>query len=488
MTISETPVGDLMTKPDISSESGIPEFRSAPVVSQRGVQSSELETSGRNVMSRDKKPSLSIVEQRKITSRTRLALRVIAAAIALCACAWGASTEQVLYAFQGGTDAEAPNPGPLVFDKAGNLYGVTESGGSTGNGAVYELSPRQGGGWTETVLHSFRGLSDGADPVSGVILDAAGNVYGTSRFGGAFGNGTVYQLHRLKIGHWQETVLYSFHGGTDGSQPLGSLVFDESGNLFGTTGFGGNSVDNFYGTVFELAHSGLQWTESVLYSFQGGDDGGNPNYGSLIIDSAGNLYGNAFQGGTNGLGVVFELTPTQGGWQETVLHSFSYPEGGGPDGSPVFDAAGDIYDTAAFGGDDFCNCGTVFKLHHTNSGWKLRLLHAFRGGFDGSGPIPGVVLDKSGNVYGTTYNGGTSKNGCFNACGTVYRIAPQPGGNWKESVIYDFAITGGQTGYNPSAGLILDAAGHLYGTTVKGGAGGGICNFAGCGVVYQLTP
>lgn len=229
-------------------------------------------------MSGNKKAKLSVVVRRHETSRTRLTLEVVMVALALGASAWAASAEQALCAFQSGTDAEVPNPGSLVFDKAGNLYGVTEYGGDTGNGAVYELSPLQGGGWTETVLYSFYGHNDGADPVSGVVLDAAGNLYGTTRFGGTYGNGTVYQLRPTKSGNWKETVLHSFQGGsTDGAEPLGGLVFDQSGSLYGTTEFGGNSFQNYYGTVFELAHSGHGWTERVLYSFQGKNDGGAPS-------------------------------------------------------------------------------------------------------------------------------------------------------------------------------------------------------------------
>ena len=201
----------------------------------------------------------------------------------------------------------------------------------------------------------------------------------------------------------------------------------------------------------------------------------------------GNLYGSAVLGGSSGQGVIFELIHTQGGWQQTVLYSLFYKIGTFPLGTMVFNDAGDLYVTSGLGGTELCNCGTVFKLHHVNNGWRPQLLHAFGGGLDGNGPIAGVVLDKSGNLYGTTYNGGTNKNGCFNACGTVYKISPQPNGKWTESVIYDFGITGAQTGYNPSSGLVLDGGGHLYGTTTKGGGGAGACNFVGCGVVYEIT-
>ena len=294
---------------------------------------------------------------------------------------WAATNwhEKVLHSFNG-TDGWSPEAG-LIFDAAGNLYGTTEYGGTGGNcgaygcGTVFELTPNGSGGWTETVLYSFcpqTGCTDGANPAAGLIFDAAGNLYGTTEYAGAYNSGTVFELTPNGSGGWTETVLYSFCSQancTDGYGPLAGLIFDASGNLYGTTRDGGAYG---YGTVFELTPTGGgAWTERVLHGFGKGTDGAGPSYyGKLIFDAAGNLYGMTLSGGAYGFGTAFELTPTAGGgWTEQVLYSFNNngADGISPFAGLTFDAAGNLYGTTWEGGIYSCGgagsaCGTVFEL------------------------------------------------------------------------------------------------------------------------------
>src|SRR5580698_7512869 len=221
--------------------------------------------------------------------------------------------ETVLHTFNGGTDGANPN-GRLVRDKAGNLYGTTTAGGVNGSGTVFEVTAAG----KEIVLRSLIGGTNGSDPEAGLAMDAAGNLYGTATAGGANGNGTVFELVRPKTGgKWLAKTLYSFGNGTDGKTPVAGVAFDSAGNLYGTTSLGGTYG---YGTVFELARSGSGWKESILHHFENLDDGGTP-YAGLIFEK-GNFYGAVTQGGSGGGGVVFELTPaTGGGWTFTELYS-----------------------------------------------------------------------------------------------------------------------------------------------------------------------
>ncbi len=248
----------------------------------------------------------------------------------------------MLYSFAGGQDGAYPFSG-VIFDQAGNLYSTTFSGGTAGEGTVFELTPNQDGSWTESVLHSFSG-GDGSNSVSSVILDTAGSLYGTTTSGGAADDGTVFKLTPNGDGSWTESVLHSFKGGTDGIYPTahGSLIFDAAGNLYGATADGGQGSCGVWapgcGTIFELTpNSDGSWTENVLYRFSG-KDGANPDP-TLIFDNSGNLYGTTEWGGkvscTNhyaGCGVVFELTPNaNGSWKESVLHRFNGKDAGLPE-------------------------------------------------------------------------------------------------------------------------------------------------------------
>jgi uncharacterized repeat protein (TIGR03803 family) len=337
--------------------------------------------------------------------------------------------------------------------------------------------------WMEKVLHNFNNNgTDGYYPRASLISDAAGNLYGTTIYGSTYGWGTVFELTPTTGGGWTEQVLHSFGNGTDGGEPRASLIFDAAGNLYGTTYGGGiycHSIGGC-GTVFELTlTAGGNWTEAVLYNFGSFTDDGYEPSASLIFDAAGNLYGTTQFGGIHGWGTVFELTPTGGGgWSEQVLLNFG-TGGAFPQAGLIFDAAGNLYGTTSEGGT---NIGTVFELTpNVGGGWTETVLHNFGSGTDGSYPYAGLIFDAAGNLYGTTQYGGTY-NSCSGGCGTVFELTPTAGGKWTEQVLLNFNGTGGA---NPYAGLIFDAAGHLYGTTQLTYYN---CSGFYCGTVFELMP
>jgi uncharacterized repeat protein (TIGR03803 family) len=395
-------------------------------------------------------------------------------ALILAPGAFAASKYKSLHEFTGGTDGQTPTGG-LIFDAAGNVYGTTLGGGSGGDGTVFELTPNQDGSWTESVLYSFSGGDDGGYPYAGVVFDQSGNLYGTTYAGGADGDGTVFELTPNQGGGWTETVLHSF-AGSDGDEPVAGVIFDAVGNLYGTTTGGGAAG---YGAVFELMpNQNGSWTESVLYSFTGAKDGSYPDRGSLVFDATGDLYGAAASGGKGrcnvfaaGCGTIYELTPgSNGTWTEQVLHRFSgRNEGNTPEGALIFDKSGNLYDTTWLGGSH--GVGNVFELTPTaGGGWKEKVLHQFQGG--SKGPMRGVIFDQAGDLYGTKYDGGSHD------VGFVFELMPQANGSWKEKVIRQFT---GKDGANPWAAPMFDAQGNLYGTTTNGGTNGD-------GVVYEITP
>jgi uncharacterized repeat protein (TIGR03803 family) len=414
--------------------------------------------------------------------RGRLGALLGAALVAVAGFLSTAAAQELttLYSFAG-SDGANPNAG-LIADPVGNLYGTTQLGGANpscsqapGCGTVFQLTPSG----TLTVLHSFAG-SDGDEPFAGLIADAAGNLYGTTWGGGDSGRGTVFQLDPSGT----LTVLYSFTGGSDGQRPVTGLLADAAGNLYGTAHSGG---DGGYGTVFQLDPSG---TLTVLYSFTGGSDGRYPDSG-LIADAAGNLYGTTREGGdlascnspnTHGCGTVFQLTPPG---SLTVLHRFAGSDGSRPwDWAGLLaDAAGNLYGTTSAGGDrTSCaaqfieGCGTVFQLMPSGA---PTVLYSFTGGSDGGDPTAGLIADTAGNLYGTTLEGGAT--GSCNrpyGCGTVFQLTP----SGALTVLHTFT---GSDGAHPEAGLIADAAGNLYGTTHSGGAGTSCVQ--GCGTVFELT-
>jgi uncharacterized repeat protein (TIGR03803 family) len=419
---------------------------------------------------------------------------------------------KVLYTFTGGPDGGGPfeggPSGDLTFDSAGNLYGTTAGGGTAGVGVVFRLDPAG----HETVLYTFTLGDDGNTPLGGVILDPAGNLYGTTKWGGAsycaFGCGTVYKVD--STGH--QTVLYNFTGEADGSNPYAGLARDAAGNLYGTTYTGGR----YWGVVFKLATSGQ---ESVLYTFTDGTDGSRPE-APLVLDSAGNVYGTTYTSG-KGQGVVFKVDPAG---HETVLHLFTggtdgahpqcgvirdsagnlfgtTPDGGTAHGGVVYkitaggqeqilytfvagaggntpsvgltrDSAGNLYGTAPYGGATV-NAGVVYKL---DTAGQETVLYTFTGSGHGSNPVSGVVRDPAGNLYGTTYYGGSEN------AGVVYKVDTAG----HSTVLHNF--TGGADGANPQAGVVLDAAGNLYGTTAFGGNACPNARYytVGCGAVYKV--
>jgi uncharacterized repeat protein (TIGR03803 family) len=420
-----------------------------------------------------------------IANSFRAVLMSAACVAALIPAGAFAGTESVLYAFRGfaAGDGDGPNDG-VVFDQAGNLYGTTLFGGKFGTGTVFMLT-QSSGKWQETVLHSFAGGEDGESSYGGLLFDRAGHLFGTTRFGGSACNcGTVYELQQRADGTWNEKVIYAFHpqGVSDGSGPLAGLTLDSQGNLYGTT----LSDDRCGGgTVFELERVSGGWREHILHRFCA-PDGTAPAYGRLVFDQAGNLYGTTGFGGSGLLGVVFELSPqSDGSWNYQIIHAFTQEEGGIADGGLTIDSAGNLYGAEADGGPHIK--GAIYEFSPLGDGqWHESILYTFKGSPDGKLPFQNPLFDQSGNLIGTTYAGG--KTSFCSGCGTIYQLQPQADGGWKESVVYDFAnLRGGADGYQPVAGLTGDGKGNFYGTTTKGGrvVGPRPCS---CGVVYKFTP
>jgi len=331
----------------------------------------------------------------------------------------------------------------------------------------------------EAVLYSFKGGGDGLTP-SALIFDASGNLYGTTIDGGNYhcnryaGCGTVFRLSPRAGGGWSKTILWTF-GGADGANPEGGLIFDSTGSLYGTSVAGGA-----YGTVFKLTpNSNGTWNETNLHSFEGRD--GSLPAAKLVFDTAGNLYGTTQRGGLYDDGTIFKIAPaTNGRWKETVLHSFNGADGANPASELIMDSSGNLYGTTVAGGDmSAClgyGCGTVFELERAaRDRWKHKILHSFKGK-DGEMPCAGLVFDGPGNLYGTTNEGGDfASQTCLGAgCGTVFMLTPSGRGNWTAKVLHKFH--GWTDGFFPYAPLILDAEGNLYGTTWYGSN------------VFKLTP
>jgi len=380
-----------------------------------------------------------------------------------------AQSLNTLYEFQGGADGGAPNE--LIRDSAGNLYGTTIAGGKTIFGTVFKID----NSGKKTILYNFLGGTDGTEPHGGLVRDAEGNLYGTTEYGGDLsvlcagmqGCGVVFKVD--PTGH--ETVLYSFTGGADGGQPLAGLMLDSAGNLYGTTAGGGIGGCDYWavgcGVVFKLDSTGK---ETVLYSFVGGTDSGVPA-SPVIGDSSGNLYGLTSGVGAAASGSVFKLDANG---KETVLHAFSnVPDGSQPYGRLVRDGAGNLYGTT-YGGGIFdpnnCGdggCGVVFEVTPTG---KEHVLYSFAGGPRGWGPLAGLARDKQGNLYGAAALGGAG----FACCGVVFELNPKR----EEILLHTF--TGAADGGGPETGLILDAAGNLYGTAGQGTSGNG--------VAFTITP
>jgi uncharacterized repeat protein (TIGR03803 family) len=348
----------------------------------------------------------------------------------------GQIQQNVLQTFTGDNGA---NPyGNLILDTAGNIYGTTEMGGTAGLGEVFKLSPGNDG-WTLALLHSFGGYPDGNSPEAGLVMDSGGNLYGTTVLGGTEDVGIVFELSPSPQGEWTETILHNFSPlKQDGVNPEAGLIFDSSGRLYGTTSGGGSlncPPDAGCGTVFELTPDSGQWKETILHRFAGGTDGYEP-VAALIFDGQGNLFGTTKYGGSSGCATDYSA-----------------------------------------------GCGTVFELTPSQNGtWTENILQAFNGD-DGTAPTSGVVFDSSGKLYGTAAFGGLIQcNGNTVGCGTVFRLSPKESGGWSAVVLYKFG--GGRDGGYPN-GVTFDKFGQLLGTTFIGGVNTESCEL--CGTVFALT-
>jgi uncharacterized repeat protein (TIGR03803 family) len=365
---------------------------------------------------------------------------------------------QVIHNFTGGSDGAGP--GALIMDRAGNIYGTTTNG-AEGYGTVFKLTYKTSG-WVLNPLYSFGSGNDGAVPSGKVIIGPDGSIYGATQEGGGcgfyrFGCGTIYNLRpkptacTTALCPWVESVIYRFNG-TEGLFPTGGMVFDASSDLYGTTSQGGDlncSPTYGCGTVYELMPSEQGWTHTVLYTFTGGADGGFPNC-CLIFDQAGNLYGTTSQGGANGCGTFFELTPSGSGWTETVLYNFDSTSGS-PGGNMVVDQSGNFYGAA----------GTIFKLTRSGGGWSYSSIYPTLSN--------GLTMDAAGNLYGA--DGGPYGNG------NLFQLTPS-NGTWIYNLLYDFISTG-NGGTEPSGNVVLDPQGNLYGSAAAGGLNGD-------GVLFEL--
>ena len=385
------------------------------------------------------------------------------------------STHNTIYDFAAPGTGDGMQPFSVpVLDSKGNLFATTMLGGTHNAGTIFELSPTGNNQWVETILYEFSGGTDGGYPVAGLTFDGSGNLYGTGGFGGANGTGVVFELSPQSTG-WSYTVLYSFGRyptSGDGFAPNSPLVFDSNGNMYGITNEGGGNTGCFNGcgTVFELSPDGRGgWTEQVIHRFASTADGQFPT-GAVTFGTDGNLFGTTTNGGTANSGVLYQLqysTSTQN-WTESIIHNFV---GGTNDGSfPTYvilisDKKGNLYGTTDGGGSH--GFGTVFEMRKSGgNAWKSKILYSFNATdtHDANQPHAGVIMDTTGNLYGTTFQGGAA------TYGTVYKLSKAKG-KWSETVLYSFTCE--TDGCLPQAGLAL-FSGSLYGTTDIGGNGSGV--------------
>ncbi len=388
-----------------------------------------------------------------------------------------AQTFTVLYEFTGNAGGQYP-AGTIAIDQGGNLYGAA------GVNVVYRLA-HQASGWLWDPIYSFTGPPDGLAP-NGVMIGPDGALYGTSWAGGipdcydGGGCGTVFRIHpgltfcRTALCPWMDKILYDFTGlPPDGTYPGDPVVFDAQGRIYGIASFGGQYGN---GMVYQLTPENGSWSETILYSFVGGSDGATPE-GGLSFDSNGNLYGVTYYGGDPncngeaGCGTVFRLTNTGSGWSKTTLYVFhGAVDGAWPKGTPILDQAGNIYGTTSFAG--LAHDGTVFEL--SNGTWNFTLLASLGGEIEG--PVAALTMDSAGNLYGTTVGGGMYQ------AGAIFKLT-HSNGSWAYTSLHDF--TGGADGGYPMSNVLLDPSGNVYSTASEGG----IVNCGnGCGLVFEITP
>lgn len=402
-----------------------------------------------------------------------------------------AQTFHVLHYFRG-PDGATPWSA-LTIDPAGNFYGTTSAGGYTGGpcsgwpyftgcGTVFRLW-RSGAGWTLTTLYSFTGNEDGGMPLGPVTIGPDGSLYGTTGVGGDLGCspggdgcGTVFKLsaptslNGMEFGPWTKSTLFQFDG-IHGAGPQGNLVFDQQGNIYSTAAFGGPSG---YGCAFQLVPSGGGWTANILHSFLSSPVDGGVSHAGFVADQSGNLYGMTVWGGAGG--IVYEITQSGSGWNYRILHHFMGNAGGSePWAGLIMDRSGNLYGTTLTGGPGSVG-GTVFMLSPSNGSWTFHPLYDFLWPGPIWAPWSTLAMDAHGNLYGTTQVS-------WGGSGGVFKLAPSGEGGWQESTLHTFS---GSDGSYPISGVTLDANGDLYGVAYQGGANG--CGGNGCGVIYEITP
>jgi uncharacterized repeat protein (TIGR03803 family) len=416
-----------------------------------------------------------IYQQQCATSNLNTSLRrmikLFCAAIIATTTWTQAQTITVLHSFADNSGGTTP-VGGVTLDRAGNLYGTTSGIVSDSPSTAFKMS-HAGSGWIFNILYTFNHPNDPIEVYAPVVFGPDGALYGTGYGGGQNTLGAVFSLQppttvcKSVSCPWTLTTLYSFEFGNDAIHPyLGSLVFDSAGNIYGTTYSGGTFVR---GTVFKLTRSSNGWTESVLYSFSGGSDGDFP-YNGVALDSAGNVYGTTSEGGEHGFGTVYELSPSGSGWTETTLYAFTGGDDGAtPIGSVAVDAQGNLYGTTTSDGGS--ENGTVWELSPSNGGWAFTVLHSFAAGqYRGGGPWATPTLDAAGNIYGTARSTGDP------GFGEAFTLTSTGGGWINTSYYFD-----GENGQWPECSVALDASGNLYGTSMLGGAGD-------WGAVWEITP
>ena len=383
----------------------------------------------------------------------------------VCASSLHAQTYTVIHNFSGAQDGAHPYTG-LTMDSTGHLYGTTFAGGTGRYGTVFSLTP-SGGSWTLSTLYNFAGGQDGAGPISRLQLAAGGVLYGATSAGGGgpcltvnnyHGCGTIFKLSpsRGPVGQfsWVNNTMFRFSG-TNGSYPQGDLTFDSSGNIFGTAINGGQYG---WGLIYELSPSGGSWSQHILYQARNDGDGQYP-WGGVVFDRSGNAYGVFTGGGPSGFGAVYKLTRSGGNWTENTLHGFTFhgDDGAFPQSGLIIDSAGNLYGATVH----VPNAGgTAYEMATTGGELNYNFVYEFTGGIN-LGPYDKLVMDSAGNLYGTTFGDGRY------GFGSVFKLT-RSGGGWSYHSLHDF--TGGHDGANPMSALLIDSSGNLYGTASFGGS------------------